>query len=256
MGTLSADPRNRGGGPQELTIISESGLYHAILKSRRKEAKPFRRWVTEEVLPTIRRTGSYRALEGSTGRFPPQSISGATKSHPIGWRTSSERRHAAVHRIIARSHKRLANEVGVWAARTFKNYREDLEDGGLETGSSPEVDFTEKAAAEEADDPVTATEESGVWSGLPSVFDCHSSSIRTWGRTSSRVTCRHLGASRNRRRFHQPINVACLVPSRCVPAMPDALICSATCAASVFSGRRAPKFIPVQVRRKVQHLKG
>jgi hypothetical protein len=85
-----------------------------------------------------------------------------------------------VHRIIARSHKRLANEVGVWAARTFKNYREDLEDGGLETGSSPEVDFTEKAAAEEADDPVTATEESGVWSGLPSVFDCHSSSIRTY----------------------------------------------------------------------------
>ena len=78
----------------------------------------------------------------------------------------------------------------------------------------------------------------------------------SWGRTSSRVTCRHLGASRNRRRFHQPINVACLVPSRCVPAMPDALICSATCAASVFSGRRAPKFIPVQVRRKVQHLKG
>lgn len=50
------------GGNQSVTIISESGLYHAILKSRRSEAKRFRLWVTEEVLPTIRRTGSYIIL--------------------------------------------------------------------------------------------------------------------------------------------------------------------------------------------------
>lgn len=47
------------GGEQQTTIISEFGLYHAILKSRRQEAKPFRRWVTDEVLPAIRKTGSY-----------------------------------------------------------------------------------------------------------------------------------------------------------------------------------------------------
>lgn len=47
------------GGEQEMTIISESGLYHAILKSRRSEAKPFRKWVTSEVLPAIRRNGFY-----------------------------------------------------------------------------------------------------------------------------------------------------------------------------------------------------
>lgn len=47
------------GGDQTVTIISESGLYHAMLKSRKPEAKPFRRWVTEDVLPQIRRTGSY-----------------------------------------------------------------------------------------------------------------------------------------------------------------------------------------------------
>lgn len=44
---------------REVTIISESGLYHALLKSRRPEAKPFRRWVTHEVLPALRRTGAY-----------------------------------------------------------------------------------------------------------------------------------------------------------------------------------------------------
>lgn len=47
------------GGPQEVAIISESGLFGAILKSRRPEARAFRRWVTGEVLPTIRRTGQW-----------------------------------------------------------------------------------------------------------------------------------------------------------------------------------------------------
>ncbi|MDZ7896395.1 MAG: Bro-N domain-containing protein [Sphingobium sp.] len=40
---------------RDVTIISESGLYHAILKSRRAEAKAFRKWVTAQVLPAIRR---------------------------------------------------------------------------------------------------------------------------------------------------------------------------------------------------------
>ena len=44
---------------REVTIISESGLYHALLKSRKREAKPFRKWVTAEVLPAIRRSGGY-----------------------------------------------------------------------------------------------------------------------------------------------------------------------------------------------------
>lgn len=47
------------GGKQELTIISESGLYNVILLSRKPEAKNFKRWVTHEVLPTIRRHGAY-----------------------------------------------------------------------------------------------------------------------------------------------------------------------------------------------------
>lgn len=42
-------------------IINESGLYDLILDSRKPEAKPFRRWVTSEVLPSIRKTGSYVA---------------------------------------------------------------------------------------------------------------------------------------------------------------------------------------------------
>lgn len=47
------------GGKQEMTIINESGLYNVVLRSDKPEAKPFRKWVTAEVLPTIRKTGSY-----------------------------------------------------------------------------------------------------------------------------------------------------------------------------------------------------
>lgn len=46
-------------GDLEMVIINESGLYHALIKSRKPEAKPFRKWVTSEVLPSIRKTGSY-----------------------------------------------------------------------------------------------------------------------------------------------------------------------------------------------------
>lgn len=49
------------GGEQETTIISESGLYSVILRSDKPQAKPFRKWVTSEVLPAIRKTGSYTA---------------------------------------------------------------------------------------------------------------------------------------------------------------------------------------------------
>lgn len=48
-------------GDQEMLVINESGLYSAILKSRKPEAKRFKRWVTHEVLPAIRKTGRYTA---------------------------------------------------------------------------------------------------------------------------------------------------------------------------------------------------
>lgn len=47
------------GGEQEMLIINESGLYSAILRSRKQSAKRFKKWVTAEVLPSIRRHGSY-----------------------------------------------------------------------------------------------------------------------------------------------------------------------------------------------------
>lgn len=47
------------GGDQEMTIVSEAGMYEVIIRSDKPEAVAFRRWVTSEVLPSIRKHGGY-----------------------------------------------------------------------------------------------------------------------------------------------------------------------------------------------------
>lgn len=47
------------GGTQGMTVVNESGLYAVILRSDKPQAKPFRKWITSEVIPSIRKTGSY-----------------------------------------------------------------------------------------------------------------------------------------------------------------------------------------------------
>jgi len=55
------------GGEQSMTTVTEAGLYSAIMRSRAEAAKPFRRWITHEVLPAIRKTGSYSTAPALTG---------------------------------------------------------------------------------------------------------------------------------------------------------------------------------------------
>ena len=52
-----------GGQNREMLCINESGLYNVILRSDKPEAKPFRKWVTSEVLPSIRKHGAYMTPE-------------------------------------------------------------------------------------------------------------------------------------------------------------------------------------------------
>ena len=47
------------GGTQQITFVTESGLYDVIIRSDSEQAKPFRKWVTSEVLPSIRKHGMY-----------------------------------------------------------------------------------------------------------------------------------------------------------------------------------------------------
>jgi len=62
------------GGPQDMQTVTESGFYDLVLRSDKPQAKPFRKWVTSEVLPAIRKTGCYslpstqQAFDPSIGR--------------------------------------------------------------------------------------------------------------------------------------------------------------------------------------------
>lgn len=58
---LSKYPLKTEGGTQMANFVNEDGLYDVILDSRKPEAKAFRKWVTSEVLPSIRKTGQYSA---------------------------------------------------------------------------------------------------------------------------------------------------------------------------------------------------
>lgn len=65
VGRLDEDERTKFNlGRQGMTnIVSEYGLYNLILASRKKEAKKFKRWITHEVIPTIRKHGAYMSNE-------------------------------------------------------------------------------------------------------------------------------------------------------------------------------------------------
>ncbi|WP_347099654.1 BRO family protein [Staphylococcus ureilyticus] len=54
------------GGNQNVTLINESGLYSLIFSSKLESAKRFKRWVTSEVLPTLRKTGTYQTKPMTT----------------------------------------------------------------------------------------------------------------------------------------------------------------------------------------------
>lgn len=56
--------RDTLGGTQEMTIINESGLYSLVLSSKLPTAKAFKRWITSEVIPSIRKTGGYQIPQG------------------------------------------------------------------------------------------------------------------------------------------------------------------------------------------------
>lgn len=65
--TLSNPEGNpRAGNPLTFNAVNESGLYALIFKSRKPEAKEFRKWVTSEVLPSIRKTGKYEMQKVSS----------------------------------------------------------------------------------------------------------------------------------------------------------------------------------------------
>lgn len=132
------------GGPQRVSAVTESGLFHLIFMSRKKEAIAFRKWVTSEVLPAIRRTGRY-------DRTAPRRIAGVE----IGVELENHDHQRAASRTLSGTATSTADVigkfVGISRAVSGRRPKEVRETGRLlgfkarECRSAPEVWRTQGA---------------------------------------------------------------------------------------------------------------
>jgi anti-repressor protein len=68
-GVILSHPLETEGGVQKLTVVSEIGLYEFVFASRKSIAITFRYWIASEVLPSIRKTGSYSLEKSETSQL-------------------------------------------------------------------------------------------------------------------------------------------------------------------------------------------
>lgn len=114
------------GGKQNLPIINESGLYSLVLSSKLPKAKQFRRWVTSEVLPALRKTGSYTMPEAEVRvipkREPEVSLSGLARVASVARKaildTGGSRFEAGAEVLLILDHYGLP--VPEWAKQESK----------------------------------------------------------------------------------------------------------------------------------------
>ena len=97
------------GGSQEMATVNESGFYNLVLRSRKPEARAFKRWVTHEVIPAIRRTGGY--MEASANETPEETMARAV----LIAQDAIARKDADISRLRAKT-AALAPKAGMYDA--------------------------------------------------------------------------------------------------------------------------------------------
>lgn len=117
------DPDDRGvakmetpSGAQEMTIINESGLYSLIFSSKLPKAKEFKRWVTAEVLPAIRKTGGYvndtaQFVESYFGQLEPNQKHALTMMFDESKRMSAQLKEQAPKVLFANAVETAHNSI-------------------------------------------------------------------------------------------------------------------------------------------------
>lgn len=103
-------------GAQEMTIINESGLYSLILSSKLPKAKEFKRWVTAEVLPAIRKTGGYvndtaQFVESYFGQLEPNQKHALTMMFDESKRMSAQLKEQAPKVLFANAVETAHNSI-------------------------------------------------------------------------------------------------------------------------------------------------
>lgn len=105
-------------GEQEVVIINESGLYSLILSSKLPNAKRFKRWVTSEVLPAIRKTGTYSS-KPETPTFEPKRTSVGEIASLLLQIRQVQKAQGTSSRKIAYTAKCLCEQFGIELPEDF-----------------------------------------------------------------------------------------------------------------------------------------
>lgn len=93
------------GGPQQMTIIDESGLYMLAMRSDKPRARAFQEWIAEEVIPSIRRTGKYELPAAAVASGQPELLSAINQV---------ETRLAGFERAVDDRLGRIEGKFGGW----------------------------------------------------------------------------------------------------------------------------------------------
>lgn len=129
-GVVSIETLETVGGRQKMTVINEDGLYDVVLDSRKPEAKRFRKWITSEVLPAIRKDGGYIA---ATSEETPEEIMAraliVAKSTIDRIKAEKARveaeKQALLHSGKLYTSTELAKELGLRSANEFNKLLEE-----------------------------------------------------------------------------------------------------------------------------------
>lgn len=105
-------------GEQEVVIINESGLYSLILSSKLPKAKAFKRWVTSEVLPALRKTGSY-SVKPEPPVFEPKRTSVGEIASLLLQIRQIQKAQGTSSRKIAFTAQRLCEQFGIELPEDF-----------------------------------------------------------------------------------------------------------------------------------------
>ena len=104
------------GGLQKMTVINESGLYNVVIRSDKPNAKAFRKWITSEVIPSIRKTGGYGVPQMSQSEL----ILKIAQNN-----VELERRIAAAESETKAVSEKLDNALDVFTAPTSENWKDE-----------------------------------------------------------------------------------------------------------------------------------
>lgn len=111
------------GGKQRLIIISEAGLYYCLLRANSPAAKPFQKWVTQTVLPSIRKHSGYII---GLGHLPPAIQSGIMNTVTTQVSNYINSVEENVQRSLRKLDERMCRKMKPWSIEEYQQYGSEL----------------------------------------------------------------------------------------------------------------------------------